>query len=198
MITCGDEGVQINEGTRFGVLGAGVELEGGEVVLKHLKSLYGDDISLASSGQDDWIKKAFKLDEWDQVDATFQQQLEALSDKTEVPYAGFLGFNDPRKLKHNIKGHMVRPKGVHIGNGVSLTLGGGEQTFHLGRFVISCEWAHLEKPAFVKDFVGTQIAFYASLVGKKTLDITIEEEGKLPDEVKKKNKVVLKKAGFVG
>ena len=41
VITCGDEGIQINEGTRLGILGAGFKMNGFPQVVKALKKLTG-------------------------------------------------------------------------------------------------------------------------------------------------------------
>ena len=44
VITCGDEGVQINEGTRLGVVGSGFNLDGFSKVVKLLKKQFGKDL----------------------------------------------------------------------------------------------------------------------------------------------------------
>jgi len=81
VITCGDEGVQVNEGTRLGFAGSGFRLEGFDKVVKALKSLLGDDIRIASSAECDWIKHNLELSNWEQVTASTQQHIEALADR---------------------------------------------------------------------------------------------------------------------
>ena len=136
VITCGDDGVQINEGVRLGVAGAGVEVEHFSEVVKALKKIFGKELCVVASAENDWIKQSFELNDYHQADATMQQQTEAMADREGLKYAGFLPFADPKPLKYEIKGHMVRPRGVHIANKISFTLAGGEQTYNLGNFVV--------------------------------------------------------------
>ncbi len=196
VITCGDEGVQVNEGTRLGILGSGVKLEGSEEVIAHLKALYGENIVLAANDESDWVRKQFDLPEWEQTNATYQQQAQVLADKTGVPYAGFIEFTDPRKLTEEIKAHMVRPRKIHIANKICFTLGGGEQTYNLGCFVVSAEWVHLAKPECVKEFMETQINFYKELVKMEDMVFKFEEAGELGEEIVEKNKAVLREIGI--
>ncbi|PIR59910.1 MAG: hypothetical protein COU68_03280 [Candidatus Pacebacteria bacterium CG10_big_fil_rev_8_21_14_0_10_45_6] len=197
VITCGDEGVQINAGTRLGIVGAGFQVEGFTEVLKHLrKSLGTDEIRIAGSAENDWMKQVLDLDTWEQVDASTQQHIAALADEHDLLYAGFLPFADPRQLKHDIKGHMVRPKKVHVANGISFTLGGGEQIYHLGRYVISAEWIASAPEALAKSVLETQVAFYTKVAGQKLLRV-FEEEGDVDPDLVKKNKKRLEKLGLL-
>ncbi|MDQ3008450.1 MAG: hypothetical protein M3Q81_02540 [bacterium] len=196
VITCGDEGVQINEGTRLGVLGAGFHVDNFSEVVKLLKQLLGEEIAIAASEENDWIKKQLELSSWEQVNASAQQHIEALADKEGLLYAGNLPFTDPKNLQHGIRGHMVRPHNVHIANKICFTLAGGEQTYNLGKFVISAEWVHLAKPALIKSFLQPQIEFYKALNGGEII-LTIEEDGILGEEIAQKNKAALLKAGII-
>lgn len=196
VITCGDEGVQINEGVRLGVVGAGFRLEGFSDVVAAIKKVFGENIAIASSEENDWLKKQLDLKSWEQVNASAQQHIEAVADQEKLLYSGYLPFSDPKQLKHEVKGHMVRPHGVHIANAISFTCGGGEQTYHLGRFVISADWVAEADEKTVKSVLKTQIEFYEKLVGGQKLQREVELEGELGAEIAEKNKAILVKLGF--
>lgn len=195
VITCGDDGVQINQGVRLGVVGAGVELKYFPEVVKALKKVVGQEICLVASAENDWIKQSFKLNDYSQADATMQQQAEALADREGLLYAGFLPFADPKPLKFELKGHMVRPKSVHIGNKISFTLGGGEQTYNLGNFVVSADWVYQAPKKVVKAVIETQVKFYQSLVSFP-LKFVFEMAGELGEKVAAKNQKVLASIGI--
>lgn len=195
VITCGDDGVQINEGTRLGVLGAGVHVEHFSEVVAALKKTFSQDIAIASSAENDWIKREFALDTFEQADATMQQQVEFLADKEGITFAGHLEFTDPKELKPGIKGHMVRPKGIHIANKICFTLAGGEQTFNLGNFVVSADWVANADKAIVKAVLEAQIAYYKNLA-QQELIFVFEMSGELGEEVAAKNKAVLTELGI--
>ena len=197
VITCGDEGVQINVGTRLGVVGSGYKLAGFSDVAKILKKLFGNDLCIAASEENDWIKAGLDLANWGQVNASAQQHIEALADKEKLLYAGYLPFTDPRQLKHDIKGHMVRPHKIHIANKISFSLGGGEQTYNLGHFQVSADWVAEANEKLVKSFLSTQVEFYEKLVGGNKLERVVETTGELGEEVAAKNEAVLKKLGFI-
>lgn len=197
VITCGDEGVQINEGTRLAVVGAGVRFPKFSDVVTAIKKTFGDDIRLASSEENDWVKEQLKLSNWEQVNASVQQHTEALADQEKLLYSGYLPFSDPRQLKNEVKGHMVRPHGIHIANKICMTIGGGEQTYNLGHYVISADWVEQADSKLVKEVMDAQIKFYSKLSGGKELPIELEEEGELDEAVKEKNKAVLKKLGYI-
>lgn len=196
VITCGDEGVQVNEGTRLGFVGAGFRLEGFDEVIKALKSLFGDDIRIAASEQCDWMKQQLELSNWEQVTASTQQHTEALADKHGLLYSGFIPFTDPRQLKHEIKAHMVRPKEVHVANKICFTLGGGEQTYNLGCYQISAEWVHLVDFDLTKKIIQTQVDFYKKLMNRDDFQIIFETEGELGQEIAQLNAAVLEEMGF--
>ncbi len=195
VITCGDEGVQVNEGTRLGVVGAGIRLDGFSQLVTALKKVLGEDIRLASSAENDWIKQQFNLNTFEQADATMQQYAELVADEEKLLYVGFMPFSDPKELKHEIKGHMVRPKGIHVANQICFTLAGGEQTYNLGKYLISAEWVSEVEPKLAKQLIQTQVDFYTKLAGQD-LTITFEEDGELGADVAAKNKAVLEKMGF--
>lgn len=197
VITCGDEGVQINVGTRLGVVGAGYKLPGFSEVVKILKKIFEKDLRIAASEENDWLKAQFNLAGWDQVNASAQQHIEALADKEKLLYAGYLPFSDPRQLKHDIKGHMVRPHKIHIANKISFSLGGGEQTYNLGHFQVSADWVAEADEKLAKSFLGAQVEFYEKLVGGNKLERVVEVEGDLGEEVAAKNEAVLKKLGLI-
>jgi len=190
VITCGDEGVQINEGTRLGVVGAGFRLPHFHEVVEALKKLLGEGLVIAANEENNWIKKNLDLNDWDQVNAMMEQHIEALADREKLSYAGLLPFTDPRQLKYGIKGHMVRPPGIHIATKISFTLGGGEQKYHLGCFVVSAEWASSVSREIAEEVILTQVKFYRSLV-KKPLQFTFEETGSLTPEQVAQNKSIV-------
>lgn len=191
VITCGDEGVQINHGTRLGVVGAGFRVPHFEHIITGLQQVLGTtELRIAASEENNWIKQQLDLTDWDQVNAMMEQHIEALADRQGLLYAGLLPFTDPRQLAHDIKGHMVRPPGIHIASKVSFTLAGGEQKYHLGCFVISAEWVTTVPRSVVQEVLFTQLAFYRSLV-KKPLQFTFEETGHLAPEQVAANKAVV-------
>lgn len=197
VITCGDEGVQINEGTRLAFTGAGFRLDGFSEVVTLLKSIFRQDLRIASSEQNDWIKSKLDLKNWEQVNASAQQHIQAIADKEGLLYSGYLPFADPKNLNHEIRGHMVRPQGVHIATKICFTLGGGEQKYNLGCYVVSADWVSQAKPALIKQVILPQIEFYTQLNhGEKPLFV-FEEEGELGAEVAQKNKLALEKAGII-
>lgn len=192
VVTCGDEGVQINVGRRLGVVGAGVGLEGVEKVFAALKKVLKSDLKIAASAENDWVKQTLRLDDFEQADATIQQQAQVLADANKLGYAGFLPFADPRQLKEGIKGHMVRPKKVHVANKICFTLAGGEQTYNLGCYLISAEWLYLLDKKMAKAIIQTQVEFYTKLSKQKNLEYVFEKEGKLGGSFAVKNERILK------
>jgi len=196
IITCGDEGVQINEGTRLSVVGAGLQLDGFSDIVTALKKLLGDDLRIAASEENAWIKEKLGLDTWDQVNASGQQQIEALADKENLLYSGNLPFADPQELEHDIKGHMVRPHGIHIAMKIAFTLDGGEQKYHLGQYLISAEWVSELPFEQAKEIIATQVAHYQALAKNTELTFTVQQGGELGEEVAAKNKALLEKMGY--
>ncbi len=195
VIACGDEGVQLNQGTRLGFVGAGFRLEHFTEVVQALKKTFNEDIVIASNDENDWVKKSLDLQEWDQVNASMQQHIEALADREGLLFAGHLPFTDPKPLKHGVKGHMVRPHGVHVANKICFTLGGGEQKYNLGCYVISAEWLAVADPKIAKEVIQSQVDFY-TVLAKKPLQIVFEEKGLLGEEVAAKNRAVLESFGI--
>ncbi|MBP9819643.1 hypothetical protein KBC79_02795 [Candidatus Woesebacteria bacterium] len=196
VITCGDEGVQINEGVRIAVVGAGFRLEGFSQVTAILKSLLGADIMIAASEENDWVKEQLSLANWEQTNASAQQHTEALADREHLSYAGMIPFTDPKQLEHGIKAHMVRPHGIHIANKICFTLGGGEQTFNLGCYLISADWVADAPTQLISDVIEPQIAFYKKLAKRDDLEFVFELGGELGDETALRNKQALEKAIF--
>jgi hypothetical protein len=197
VIACGDEGVQINEGTRLAFAGAGFRMDGFSDVIPLLKKIFSDDIRIASNQESDWMKSKLELKSWEQVNASAQQHIEALADREGLLYAGYFPFADPKQLHHDIKGHMVRPQGVHIANKICFTLSGGEQTYNLGNYVISADWVSQAPVELVRTVIEPQIAFYEQLNGGKPLIRVVEEKGALGEEAAAANKAVLANLGFI-
>lgn len=197
VIACGDEGVQLNEGIRLGVVGAGFRLTHFSELLTELKKTFSDELRIVSNEENEWVKEKLALSTWEQVTASSQQHIEALADKEGLLYSGFLPFSDPKVLKHGVKGHMVRPHGVHIANKICFTVGGGEQKYNLGRFVISADWVALAPEQLVQSIISEQVAFYQKLVGETKLTFVCEEAGELGAEKAAANKKTLEKLGFI-
>ena len=195
VITCTDEGVQINEGIRLGFAGAGFELEGFTEAVAVLKKILKADLYLAASSECAWIKQELNLDEWEEVDAMTQQHLQSLADREKIKYAGFLPFADPQELNYGVKGHMVRPHGVHLANKICFTFGGGEQTYNLGQFLISADWVSEADEKLVEKCIKKQVDFFQGL-SKSNLKFVCQMKGVLGEEVAKKNQAVLKKLGY--
>ncbi len=195
VITCGDEGIQINEGTRLGILGAGYGLAGFGDVAKLLQKTLKTDLRIVANAENGWIKQQMNLATFEEADASMQQQVEALADQHGLLYSGFIPFADPKELKYGIKGHMVRPQGVHIANKISFTLGGGEQTFHLGHYQISADWVGLANQKLVKEFIEPQIEFYQQQAGMN-LAIVFETEGELDEKTVAANQAMLESVGI--
>lgn len=202
VITCGDEGIQINDGRRLSFAGAGVKLEYFSEAVQALKKLLESDIYIVSNQESDWTKEKFNLDDWEQANATMQQHVEAVADKEGLKYAGFLQFTDPKKMKYEIKGHMVRPPKIHVASKICFTLGGGEQTFNLSCFQISAEWLHLVSKKVAESVIKAQVDFYQSVASKGSfypedgMRFTYEIKGDLGEEIALKNKKILEKMGF--
>lgn len=194
VITCGDEGVQINEGTRIAIVGSGFRLDAVSEVIGLLKKVLGDDLRVVSNEENDWIKTKLDLVNWEQVNAMSQQHVQALADREGLLYAGYLPFADPKQLEHDIKGHMVRPHKVHIANKICFTLAGGEQTYNLGHFMISADWVHIASQDLIKKAIQPQIEFYTTLAGGRDLPFVFEADGELGEEIAAKNKAALEKA----
>jgi len=110
-------------------------------------------------------------------------------------YVGYLPFADPRKLKYDIKGHMVRPKKVHVANKICFTLGGGEQTYNLGCYQISADWVGSAPKKIVEQVILPQLEFYKKLSGIK-LPLVYELAGVLGEKVAQKNLKALEKIGL--
>lgn len=202
VIACGDEGVQINHGRRLAFLAAGLKLANFDQVLVALRKMlefYPKDfdrrLRLVASEENAFVKEILQLNDFDEANASMQQHLQVLADKENLLYAGILPFADPLELKHDIKGHMVRPHNIHIANKICFTLSGGETTYNLGQYLISADWLAFAKKDLAKLVIDTQVNFYQKLA-KRPLQFVIEEQGDLPEEIVAKNKAVLVSLGY--
>ena len=190
VITSGDEGVQLNAGTRLGFAGSGYELTGFAEAVTALQKVFGKrKIFLASVQEDDWM--AEKLSS--RNPNLYQETLEKLAKTQRLPYAGQLDYGDPRDLKTpDVRGHIVRPQKVHVADQIILTVGGGEQKFNLRKVVICADYVSLLPWETAKMIIMEQIKFYQQQM-KKAPKFFIETDGDLSDEIKEKNKAVVKK-----
>lgn len=201
VIACGDEGVQINYGRRLAFLGAGLKLENFNQVLAAVRQMMAKcdvadrQLRIVASEENAYVKETLALNDFDEANASMQQHLQVLADQEKLLYAGILPFADPLELAHEIKGHMVRPRNIHIANKICFTLAGGETTYNLGQYLISADWLAFADLNLVKETLATQVNFYEKLA-KKPLKLVIEEEGNLPAEIVAKNKAILKSLGY--
>lgn len=195
VITDGDEGVQINEGVRFAVAGSGYKVPGFSQIVQALQGLLDKDLRIASTQNSAWMKQKLDLDDWEQVNALAQQHVQALADKENLLYAGYLPFADPKEIDYKIKGHLVRPVGMHLANKICFTLGGGEQHFNLGQYLISADWVSAVEQGVAQKAIQTQVDFYHELAGQD-LKYTYQTKGKLGQDKAEENKAVLLKLGF--
>lgn len=202
VIACGDEGVQINEGCRFAFVGAGFRLEGFADALKALKKTLKNyptkdkKLRVVANYENAWIKEQLDLNDWDEASASMQQKVEALADKNGLLYSGELPFADPEELEHGVKGHMVRPKGIHIANKICFTVAGGEEVYNLGQYLISADWLVEADQETAKQVIGAQVEFYQKLAKGMPLSFIVQDEGPLGEEVADANKKVLKSLGY--
>ncbi len=195
VISDADEGVQINEGTRLGFVGAGFKLDGFSEAVRILKKHLAKDIRIVSSSESDWLKQQLNLQEWEQVDAMSQQHIQALADEHDLLYGGFMPFADPQDVDHGIKGHMVRPHGVHLANKICFTFGGGEQEYNLGQYLISADWVFDANSKTVKKMMDVQIEFLKK-ISNTDLKFVCQMDGVLGEKIAQKNKTVMEKLGF--
>lgn len=197
VITCGDEGVQLNEGTRLGFVGAGCKLDGFAEAVALLQPLFAEQLVLAPSEENDWIREKLALSTWEQTNAMAQQKIEALADQNKLLYAGMIPFADPQELAHGVRAHMVRPHGIHIANKIKFTVGGGEQTYNLGCYMISADWIAEADDALITKVLDPQIAFYKKLAKKDTIKMEVEADGVLGPEKAAANQAKLTQLGYL-
>jgi len=208
VIADGDEGVQLNHGRRFAFLGSGFRLAHFSEIVKSLQKTINDNfpqeqvdkkLKIAASEENSWFKKELKLNDWDETNASAQQHLAALADQLKLEYVGILPFADPKELKSDVKGHMVRPHNMHLANQACFTIAGGEEVYNLGQYLISADWLAdftnngKKNLSEVKEFLQTQLDFYQSLAGESKLKILVEEQGPFSEEIVAKNRQVLDK-----
>lgn len=190
-----DEGVQINTGIRLGFVGSGYELQGFSQVAKILNKLFSGQLVMAASSQSSWMKDKLGLTDWDEINAMAQQHIQALAEKENLLYTGFLQFADPKALEHGIKGHMVRPKDMHLANKICFTLGGGEQVYNLGQYLLSADWLSEASEDLAKKVVKQQVDFLQNM-SKTPLKLVGQMNGILGKEVAVKNKKILAEIGY--
>jgi hypothetical protein len=185
-----DEGLQLNEGIRLGFVGAGLGVDNFKEILEALKKCLGDDLSIASSQDDDFHIKRVPNVKKQQI--FIKEKFDFFAKKNGLTYVGHLDFKEPQVLKNGIKGHMVRPVGIHVAQNICFTLGGGEQVYNLANFVFSSEWVSLVDYELASKVMKEQIEFVKKLAFGK-LNFAFQEEGSLDDELIQKNKEIMEK-----
>jgi hypothetical protein len=208
VIADGDEGVQLNHGRRFAFLGSGFRLAYFSQVVDALqktilnnfpKEQKDKKLKIAASEENAWFKQELNLNDWDETNASTQQHLAALADQLKLEYVGILPFADPKELEAGVKGHMVRPHNMHLANQVCFTIGGGEEVYNLGQYLISADWLvdftnnGKKNMSQAKELLKIQLDFYQSLAGDTKLKILIEEKGPFSKDLSKKNHQILNK-----
>lgn len=190
VITSGDEGVQLNVGTRLGFIGSGFALPGFEAAVKTLKKLFKKrDLVLVSIQEDDWLAEKLQTHNPN----LYQENITKVAKANKLTYVGQLDYGDPRNLEDNAtRGHLVRPPKIHVADRIIFTVGGGEQNFNLRKIVVSADYLFDLNEDEAEEIITTQVKFYHQLI-KKTPKFEIEEEGELEAEIKAKNKAVLEK-----
>lgn len=192
VITEGDEGVQINVGRRLAFAGAGFHLAGFSQAVAILKKLLTPRLTIAGIARSDWFKEQLDLADWGQVEALTKQHVAAIADREKITYAGWLPFADPTEIEGGVKGHLVRPKDIHLAQKICFTLGGGEAVFNLSQYLISADWLALAPEDLAADLLTTQIDFYQRLAGKE-LTLVYQLAGSLGQDQAEANLKVLKK-----
>jgi len=208
VIADGDEGVQLNHGRRFAFLGSGFRLPHFSQIIKSLQKVIDNNfpkeqvekkLKIAASEENAWFKEKLALNDWDEANASTQQYLEALADQLKIQYVGILPFADPKELKAEVKGHMVRPHNMHLANQVCFTIAGGEEVYNLGQYLISADWLAdftnngKKNMTEAKEFLKNQVDFYQSLAGDNKLKVLIEKQGPFEQKLVEKNQEILDK-----
>lgn len=186
-----DEGLQLNEGFRLGFVGAGLGVDNFDQVLKALKKvLQVEKLNIVSSQDDDFhIKRVPNIKK---QHVFIKDKFDFFAGKYNLDYVGHLDFKEPQNLKNGVKGHMVRPVGIHVAQNICFTLGGGERTYDLGNFVFSAEWVSLVDYDLAKEVMIKQIEFVKKLAFGK-LNFIFQQEGDLSEDLVEKNKKIMEK-----
>ncbi|MBQ6449864.1 hypothetical protein IJJ08_03090 [bacterium] len=186
VITSGDEGLQLNSGCRLGFVGSGFQLSHFESALKVLRQLFASSLCLASAQEDDWLERQLQS----RNQSFFAEKLTAFAQQQGLAYVGQFDYGDPKDLEAGVRGHLVRPPKIHVAEGITLTIGGGEQTYSLERCVICADFAHgLDLPV-LRELMISQIDFYREIVGAH-LPVSVSDEGNLSPELKLANRQAL-------
>ena len=190
VITAGDEGVQLNVGTRLGFIGSGFALPGFVAAIKVLKKIFKKrNLVLVSIQEDDWLAEKLQTHNPN----LYQETVAKVAKENKLIYVGQLDYGDPRDLEDGLtRGHLVRPPKIHVADRIIFTIGGGEQNFNLRKIVLSADYLFALSEAEAEEIITTQVEFYRQLL-KKPLKFEIEEAGELEAEIKAKNKTILEK-----
>jgi hypothetical protein len=189
VIASGDEGLQLNNGTRFGFVGSGYGLPHFSRAVAALEKKLPQKLVLVSLQEDDWLSEQLQT----KNPNLYQETLRDFAKSEKLKYVGQLDYGDPRDLDDNVtRGHIVRPPKVHVADQICFTCGGGEQTYNLRQLIISADYLFGLTPKQALEIIGVQVAFYQKLLGRK-LKLTKESTGCLDDKVKAKNIAVLEK-----
>lgn len=195
VIADGDEGVQLNDGIRLAFAGAGYQLSGFAEAVEILRKQLKKKLRIASHQESQWMKRHLDLEDWEQIDASAQQHVQAVAEANNLMYAGYIPFSDPIELKHGVKAHMVRPKSLHLANKICFTLGGGEQTYNLGQYLISADWVSFSSQETVEKMISSQVEFYQEMAGRE-LPLIYQMGGKLGEDIAQKNLKTLQDIGL--
>jgi hypothetical protein len=189
VIASGDEGLQLNFGTRFGFLGSGYNLPYFAQAVIALQKKLPQKLVLISLQEDDWLAAQLKT----KNPNLYQETLQKFARTHKITYVGQLDYGDPRDLGDNLtRGHIVRPQKIHVADQICFTLGGGEQTYNLRQLIISADYLSGLTFKQAKTIIDFQIDFYQKLLNRP-LKFTRETKGILDEKTTTKNAAVLDK-----
>ncbi len=183
VIASGDEGLQLNVGTRFGFVGSGWDLPHFDQAIKTLQKKLPEPLVLASIQEDDWLNEKLQT----KNPNLYQEKLQQFATDHHLAYIGQLDYGDPRDLSDGVtRGHLVRPPKIHVADQICFTTGGGEQQFNLRQIMISADYLFGLKSAAAAEIIGLQIKFYQKIIGRP-LKFSFETAGILGENLSQKN-----------
>ncbi len=188
VVTSGDEGVQLNAGTRFGFVGSGYQLPHFDLAIKALRQASGQELVLASTQEDDWLAEKLQS----RNPNLYQETLENFAQEQKLTYVGQLDYGDPRDLSDGqTRGHLVRPQKIHVADQLLFTIGGGEQNYNLRQVVVSADYLFALSEDQAKEMIDLQVSFYQKVLAKE-LKFVVEKAGAWDEKLKKDNELKLK------
>ena len=190
VISSCDEGLQLNQGIKIGFVGAGFGINQLDLILPALEDVLQQQLIVVSSQDDDLHIKHVPNVKKQRI--FINEKFVFFAKKHNLLYAGHLDFKEPQNLKYEVRGHMVRPEGVHVAQNICFTLGGGEQIYSLANFVLSAEWISSVDFDLAFKIMKEQVDFIKKISFNK-LNLIFQKDGLLSDELKMKNEKIIEK-----